>query len=253
MIQAQQLTKVYPGSRRKNRPAEAVVDLSFRCDAGETYALLGPNGAGKTTTLRMLATTLRPTRGTATVCGHDLVENPQEVRRSIGFLTGNTSLYGRLKAREVLLYFGRLYGLEESALAGRIEYLASVFSMDTFLGERCDKLSQGMKQKVNLARSVIHDPPVMILDEPTSALDVITSQAVVQFIRQCREDGKAVILSTHFMPEANKLADRIGILHDGRLHHEGTESEILVSTGAKDLEEVFLQLAGTLERGQASG
>jgi sodium transport system ATP-binding protein len=243
MIEVSGLTKIYPGKRGQSETV-AVRDVSFHCAAGQIYALLGPNGAGKTTALRMIATTVQPTSGTATVCGHDLRKEPREVRRSLGFLTGNTDLNGRLKAREVLTYFARLYGLEETAIRERIDALSDTFQMAEFLNRRCDKLSQGMKQKVSLARSVIHDPPVMIFDEPTAALDVITSRAVVQFVRECRDQGKAVLLSTHFMPEASKLADRIGILHHGQLYREGTHAELLEATGTEDLEDAFLRVVG---------
>jgi sodium transport system ATP-binding protein len=247
MIEVEHLTKWYREPRRRTAAPtrrEAVQDLSFRVAGGQIYALLGPNGAGKTTTLRMIATTLRPSSGTARVCGHDLRQHPREVRRSIGFLTGNTDLYGRLKVSEVLRYFGALYGIEGPELGRRIEELATTFGMTEFVDKRCDKLSSGMKQKVSIARSVIHDPPVMILDEPTAMLDVITSRAIVTFIQGCRSRGKVVLLSTHDMAEATKLADQIGVLHQGRMLAEGAPRELMARTGTLDLEEAFLSLVG---------
>jgi sodium transport system ATP-binding protein len=243
MIEADRLTKVFPATRRQ--PAkEAVCDVSFRCVPGQVYALLGPNGAGKTSTLRMIATTLEPTSGTVRVEGHDVRTEPRAVCASIGFLTGNTAPYGRLTAREVVTYFGRLYGLADAAIVARIGALAPALQMADFLDRRCDKLSMGQKQKVSIARTIVHDPPVLILDEPTAGLDVLAARAIMDLIRDCRARGKTVLFSTHVMTEAEKLADRVGILFDGRLVREGTSAELREATGSVDLEEAFLKCVG---------
>jgi sodium transport system ATP-binding protein len=243
MIDADRLTKVFPATRRQ--PAkEAVRDVSFRCVPGEVYALLGPNGAGKTSTLRMIATTLEPTSGTVRVQGHDVRSEPREVCRSIGFLTGNTAPYGRLTAREVVTYFGRLYGLADGAIRERIDAMAPALQMADFLDRRCDKLSMGQKQKVSIARTIVHDPPVLILDEPTAGLDVLAARAIMDLIRECRARSKTVLFSTHVMTEAEKLSDRVGILFEGRLVREGTAAELREATGTADLEGAFLKCVG---------
>ena len=240
MIEVDRLSKVFPASRRQ--PAKhAVSDVSFRCLPGEVYALLGPNGAGKTSTLRMIATTLTPTSGTLRVAGHDR-SAAASIRASIGFLTGNTAPYGRLTAREVVTYFGRLFGLPDERIAARVAALATTLRMEEFLDRRCDKLSQGQKQKVSIARTIVHDPPVLILDEPTAGLDVLAARAIIDLVKGCRTAGKTVLFSTHVMREAEKLADRVGVLFEGRLVREGTPAELVAATGAIDLEEAFLAI-----------
>ena len=237
MIEARDLGKTY-GS------VTALAGVTFSCKAGEVYGLLGPNGAGKTTTLRILSTAIRPTSGVATVDGVDVVANPDEVRRRIGFLSGTTGLYGRLTAREMIRYFGRLYGMSDDAIDRRCEQLFETLGMREFADRRCDKLSTGMKQKVGIARTIVHDPRVAIFDEPTAGLDVVTSRSIVDLIARCRTEGKCVILSTHNMAEARKLCDRIGIIHQGRLHAEGTAEELLRQAGTDDLEDAFLKITG---------
>jgi len=245
VIDVERLTKVFPATR-KTPPKAAVRDVSFRCRPGQVYALLGPNGAGKTSTLRMIATTLTPTSGGIKVAGHDLSE-PHRIRASIGFLTGNTAPYGRLTAREVIAYFARLYGVDDATIPARVEALARPLRMAEFLDRRCDKLSMGQKQKVSIARTIVHDPPVLILDEPTAGLDVLAARAIIELIHNCRAAGKTVLFSTHVMSEAAKLADRVGILFDGSLVCEGTASELVASTNASDLEEAFLKIVAQTE------
>ena len=239
MVEARGLAKVYKGSRGKR--TEAVRDLSLTAYAGQVYGLLGPNGAGKTTTLRMLSTVLAPTRGTAVLDGKDVVADPHGVRSAIGFLSGNTGLYPRLSPREVLTYFGRLYRLDEAALRQRVDELAETFGMVDFLDKRCDSLSSGMKQKVNVARTVLHDPDVLILDEPTVGLDVLASRTIVEFVRRYREAGKCVIFSTHIMGEVSRLCDRLAIIHKGRVQFEGSLDD-LRSRAGDDLEEAFVTI-----------
>jgi len=216
--------------------------LSFRCEPGQIYGLLGANGAGKTTTLRMLATILAPTAGTAQVGGYDVVREPDQVRAHVGFLSTATALYGRLTAQEMVEYFGRLYGMENGTLKKRIGEIFERLGMNEFRDRRCDKLSTGMKQKVSIARTLVHNPPVMIFDEPTLGLDVMTARTIVGFIRECRKQSKTVIFSTHVMSEAEKLCDTIGIIHNGKLLAEGTLEELRQRYQRPDLEEVFVHI-----------
>ncbi len=242
MIQAENLSKTFKDKKRGT--VKAVDGISFECKAGEIFGLLGPNGAGKTTTLRMLSTSLKPTSGTAMINGVDVADEPEKVRGQIGFLSGNTGLYGRLTAREMVTYFGKLYGMSASDIKLRIDKLFSMLDMQEFADGRNEKLSSGMKQKVSIARSVIHDPPIMVFDEPTTGLDVMSSRTIVQFIRKCRDDGKCVIFSTHIMSEATRLCDRIAIIHKGRIFADGTVDEILSRTGVDNLEDAFIRIVG---------
>jgi sodium transport system ATP-binding protein len=248
MIEARQLTKTFRDKKRGE--IRAVDGVSFVCRPGHIYGLLGANGAGKTTTLRMLATLLVPTAGTALVAGHDVVREPQQARASLGFLSTATALYGRLSALEMVQYFGRLYGLSEETLRQRIDQIFTRLEMNEFRDRRCDKLSTGMKQKTSIARTLVHDPPVMIFDEPTSGLDVMTARTIVAFIRECRERGKTVIFSTHVMSEAEKLCDTIGIIHDGRLLAEGTLADLRARHGPGDLEDIFVRIVEGPDEGQ---
>jgi len=241
MIEASLLTKVFHDKKRGE--IRGVDGVSFRVEAGRIYGLLGANGAGKTTTLRMLATLLKPTSGTASVAGYDVVREPDKVRANVGFLAASTALYGRLTARETISYFGRLNGLDEASLRARLRLLAENLDMNDFLDRRCEKLSTGMKQKTSIARTLVHDPQVMIFDEPTVGLDVMTARSIVRFVRECRARGKTVIYSTHVMSEAEKLCDVVGIIHEGALRAEGTIEELKARTGETDLEECFVKIA----------
>jgi sodium transport system ATP-binding protein len=240
MIEARQLTKIFRDKKRGE--IHAVDGVSFVCRPGQIYGLLGANGAGKTTTLRLLATLIAPTAGSALVAGLDVVRQPEQARASLGFLSTATALYGRLSALEMVQYFGRLHGLSEETLRQRIDEIFARLEMNEFRDRRCDKLSTGMKQKTSIARTLVHDPPVMIFDEPTSGLDVMTARTIVAFIRECRERGKTVIFSTHVMSEAEKLCDTIGIIHDGRLLTEGTIADLRARHGPGDLEDIFVRI-----------
>jgi sodium transport system ATP-binding protein len=242
MIEAIELTKVFP-DRRKGE-IRAVDGVSFESRPGEVFGLLGANGAGKTTTLRMLATILAPTSGTARVAGYDVRTEPNKVRESIGFLSSSTALYGRLTAREMIEYFGRLYGLTEERLAARIRFILEELEMEDFAGRRCDRLSTGQKQRVSIGRSIVHEPGVMIFDEPTTGLDVMTARTITRFIRRCRSEGKTVIFSTHIMSEVEALCDRIAVVHAGKIAATGTVAELRARTGQTALESVFLSLVG---------
>jgi len=242
MIEAHQLTKIFRDKKRGE--IRAVDGVSFRAEPGRIYGLLGANGAGKTTTLRLLATLLQPTSGAATVAGCDVTREPERVRARVGFLAASTALYGRLTAREMIAYFGRLNGMSDAALNARIQRLADDLDMHEFLDRRCEKFSTGMKQKTSIARTLVHDPDVMIFDEPTLGLDVMTSRSIVRFVRDCRDRGKTVIYSTHIMSEVEKLCDRVGIIHGGRLLAEGTVADLRARHGEEDLEEVFVKVVG---------
>jgi len=237
LVEAEGLAKYFPDPH--GGEVRAVDDLSFRARAGQVFGLLGLNGAGKTTTLRMLSTVLTPTAGTARLAGFDIHRDPERVRESIGFLSGTTGLYHRLTPRETLRFFGQFHGLSGSALEARVESVLQLFGIEGFADQRCEKLSTGMKQKTNIGRTVVHDPPILILDEPTSGLDVLAAQATLEFVEQCREDGKCVVFSTHIMSEAERLCDRIAIIHEGTIRAEGTLEELRAQTGKHYLEDVF--------------
>jgi sodium transport system ATP-binding protein len=244
MIEVRNLSKYFRDKKRGE--IRAVDGVSFRCLPGQIYGLLGANGAGKTTTLRMLATILEPTDGTAVVCGHDVVDDPQKVRTNVGFLSAATALYPRLTAQEMVEYFGRLNGLDDSTLKKRVDDIFRRLDMDSFRDRRCDKLSTGMKQKTSIARTLIHDPQVMIFDEPTIGLDIMTARTIIGFIRECRGRGKTVIFSTHVMSEVEKLCDTIGIIQSGKLLAEGSLEELRARHNEADLEEIFVKIVAPL-------
>jgi sodium transport system ATP-binding protein len=240
MIEARSLSKRFQDKKRGE--IRAVDNVSFTCQPGKIYGLLGANGAGKTTTLRMLATILEPSDGTAVICGYDVVENPEKVRASVGFLSTATALYPRLTSQEMVEYFGRLNGLDEATLKKRIDEIFKRLDMNEFRDRRCDKLSTGQKQKTSIARTLVHDPPVMIFDEPTNGLDIMTARTITEFIRECRDRNKTVIFSTHIMSEVEKLCDTIGIIQSGKLLAEGTLAELRDKYAEQNLEEIFVKI-----------
>jgi len=242
MIDTRGLVKVFQDKKRG--PIRAVDNVTFTCKAGQIYGLLGANGAGKTTTLRMLATILEPTDGTALICGHDIIDEPELVRRNVGFLSTATALYPRLTSQEMVEYFGRLNGLDETTLQKRRDDIFNRLGMNSFRDRRCDKLSTGMKQKTSIARTLIHDPQVMIFDEPTLGLDIMTARTIIDFIRECRQRGKTVIFSTHVMSEVEKLCDVVGIIESGKLLAEGSLGELRDHYSQHDLEEIFVRVVG---------
>ena len=235
MIEFERLSKHY-GSLR------AVDGLSFRVEPGEVYALLGPNGAGKTSALRCLATLVRPTAGTARVDGADVIRSPLQVRRRIGFLAASMGLYERLTARELVGYFADLQGVGNGGRDDRVEEMIRTFGLEDFADRYCGRLSTGQRQRVSIARAMVHDPPALILDEPTLGLDVVSGQAIRDFIQRERARGKAILFSTHQMAEVELLADRIGVLAQGRILIEGTLQELLAHTGTDNLPRAFLAL-----------
>ena len=242
MIEVVGLSKHFVEPKRERKVA--VDNISFQVHPGEILGLLGPNGAGKTTTLRMLATIPTPTSGTATIAGYDIRADSLDVRRRLGFLSGDMGLYHRLTPIETLRFFGELNGCDGARLPARMEQLLALFGIESYARTRIDKLSTGTRQKVAIARAVIHDPPVLILDEPTSGLDVPAAHTVERFILEARAQGKCVLLSTHIMEEAEYLCDRIAVIHEGRIHAMGTMSELRERTGKHRLREVFLELLG---------
>ena len=244
MIETRGLVKTFKDKKRGE--IRAVDNVSFVCKPGEIYGLLGANGAGKTTTLRMLATILEPTDGTAIVCGYDVIETPEKVRANVGFLSTATALYPRLTSQEMVEYFGRLNGLDEATLKRRVDEIFTRLDMNSFRDRRCDKLSTGMKQKTSIARTLIHDPQVMIFDEPTLGLDIMTARTIIEFIRECRQRGKTVIFSTHVMSEVDKLCDIIGIIQSGKLLAEGSLAQLRERYKEDDLEEIFVKIVAPL-------
>lgn len=256
MIQVDHLTKVFPLPRGEE--LVAVDRVSFAVHAGEVYGLLGPNGAGKTTTLRMILGLLPATSGEAKIGGYSSSRYPNEVKRRVGLVAANAGVYQWLSVREMLLCFADLYGLAPDVAVAELQRLANVLGFTELLDRRCGALSTGQRQRVQLARALIHQPPVMLLDEPTLGLDVIASQVVTEYIGYLREQGKAVIISTHYLDEAQRLCDRFGLLHRGRIVMEGTLEELRERTGVLSLVEMFLQLAGNdvelhLRSGQERG
>jgi sodium transport system ATP-binding protein len=240
VIETERLTKRYGA-------LTAAAEVTFRVAAGEVVGLLGPNGAGKTTVLRMLAGILTPSSGHARIGGIDAARDAFEVKRRLGFLSGDTALYQRLTPREVLRYFGRLHGLAEAAIAARVEQLVDELRMGDFADRRCATLSAGQKQKTNIARAFLHDPPALILDEPTAALDLVTGRFLLEAIERARAAGKAVLFSTHVMGEAEYLCNRVLLLHKGRLVDEGTVEEVCARTGQRSLAEAFLKRIDQME------
>jgi sodium transport system ATP-binding protein len=226
---------------KRFRDTLAVDGVSLEVRAGEIYGLIGPNGAGKSTTLRILSGLLKPTAGEAHVAGHDVATAPLAARARLGFVTGTAGLYGRLTPRELLAFFGRLHGLKEDRIRDRTRVLAAEFDLDEFLDRRCEKLSTGQKQRVSIARALVHEPPALILDEPTAGLDVLASDSLRRHVLAQRAAGAAILYTTHYLAEAELLCDRIGFIHRGKLLREGTPREL---AGAESLERAFLHLVG---------
>ncbi len=240
MIHVRELTKDYTDLERGK--FVALDRISFYALPGQIFGLLGPNGAGKTTALRVLSTMLRPTSGTVSVNGYDVVTQAAEVRHQIGFLSSNTGIYDRMTAWEMVAYFGRLYGLAEDKLEARMDAIFNRLKMNDFRGVLGAKLSTGMRQKVSIARAIVHDPPVLIFDEPTTGLDVLVSRSLLRTVAELREHGKCIVFSTHIMREAEKLCDRVAIVHRGRIRVCGTLPELRDQHEQHDLEELFYQL-----------
>lgn len=241
MIDVQELTKEFPTT---SGPFRAVDGISFRVQPGEVYGLLGPNGAGKTTTLRMILGLLPPSSGDAVVGEHHVSRDPDGVKRQIGLVSASSGHYQWLSPRETLSYFADLYELTPALARSQTELLVDLLDLSGFLDRRCSTLSTGQKQRVTLARALMHDPPVMLLDEPTRGLDIVGTHVIFEYVSKLKELGKAIVVCTHRLDEATQVCDRIGLLHAGRLRHEGTFAELQSQTGHADLYGMFLQLLG---------
>jgi sodium transport system ATP-binding protein len=246
MIHVRNLTKDYADLRRGK--FSALAGITFDAFPGEIYGLLGPNGAGKTTALRIISTVLRPTHGSVSVNGFDVLTQPSLVRKQIGFISANTGAYDRMTAWEMVEFFGRLHGLSDDVLRSRMEELFSRLNMNEIRDQLVAKMSTGMKQKVSIARALVHDPPVLIFDEATSGLDVLVARALLNTVSELREQGKCIVFSTHIMREAEKLCNRISIMYRGHILAEGTLAELQNRHHEHDLEELFFRLISEHER-----
>ena len=249
MIEVENLTKQFHDSKRGT--VTALGGVSFEVRPGEVFGLLGPNGAGKTTCLRILSTVLRPTAGRAILAGYDVVTHAQEVRSMIGFMSNNTGIYDRMSAWEMVEYFGRLYGLDGEQLDERMEEVFTTLRMHDFREMLGSKMSTGMKQKVSIARTIIHDPPVLIFDEPTSGLDVLVARNVLDAVADLRDAGKSIIFSTHIMSEVERLCDRVAVIYRGEILDIGGQEELCERHGQDSIEELFFALIDQREQ-QAS-
>lgn len=238
MIEIKNVSKVFHD--KKQGDVFAVKNVSFRVEKGEIFGLLGPNGAGKTTLLRMMSTIMAPTEGQSIINGYDAQIDPEGVKKSIGFLSGNTKLYKKLTPVETMKFFGSFYGIEKKELNRRIEIILNDLDMVSFKDRVIEKLSTGQVQKTSIARCMIHDPDIYILDEPTLGLDILTSRSIIDFILREKQKGKTIIFSTHYMEEADALCDRIGLIHKGSIIQTGTLDELKVRTGQSNIREIFL-------------
>lgn len=251
MIRVENLSKQFKVSGKQKKilrekgtggKIDAVSGVSFECKPGRVFSLLGANGAGKTTTLRLIATMLKPTSGTITVNGYDVREKPQKVRRSIGYMTGTTRLYNRLTTTEMVKYYADLHGMDLVTYEKRRDQIFTLLRMHDFAKERIAKLSSGMRQKVSIARTIIHDPPVVVFDEPTAGLDVVTARNIIQLIRDFRDQGKTVIFSTHIMGEVSLLSDDLAIIHEGKLLYKGAYLDFVAQMQTKSIEDEFIRI-----------
>ncbi len=242
MVRTENLRKVFVDGKRGE--IVAVSHATFEAKEGQILGLLGKNGAGKSTLLRMLSTVLTPTSGRAWVNGIDTQTDSGKVRQNLGFMSASTALYGRMSPREILRYFGELYGLKGPLLTNRMNELIEKLEIGPYADGLCDKLSTGQKQRVNIARTLLHDPQVLFFDEPTSGLDVVMSQDVMSFVEDERARGKTIIYCTHIMSEIDRLCDRVICIHDGEMMGQGTVEELKSQTGKETLEQAFLTIVG---------
>ena len=251
MIQVEGISKIFKKSDSKKQKIyrtapkttiHAVDRVSFTCQPGRVYTLLGPNGAGKTTALRIIASMLKPSEGTVMVAGIDITKDPRKARSKLGFLTGSTGLYDRLTPRETLKYFGELHQVESSTIRSRMDELIERLNIGEFADRRVGKLSMGQKQRVSIARTLMHDPEVIIFDEPTNGLDVLTSRTIIEWIRECRTVGKTVIFSTHIMGEVSLLSDDLGVIHNGKLCYNDSFENFKSQYGQHSLEDAFISI-----------
>jgi sodium transport system ATP-binding protein len=228
---------------RKKKCIEAVNGISLEVQPGEIYGLLGPNGAGKSTTLRMIAGLMKPDHGSIQICGINALEDPEDSRSKVGYLSSDLNVYGRFTPRELLRLFGEFQGVSAETAERRGVHLLRSLALEDFADVKMEGFSSGQKQKVSIARALLHDPKVVIFDEPTTGLDVLTAKTVLDMLRLLRSEGHTVIVSTHVMPMVEEICDRIGIIFDGVLHGDAPPREILSHWKVRTLDEVFFQLA----------
>lgn len=232
---------VKKGRRHVKEDFNAVDNISFQVEKGQVFGILGPNGAGKTTLLRMLGGILTPTSGRIELEGRCYSQNKNEVKSHIGYLSGNTKLYGRITPRELLSIFGSLYEMSDEAIKERTEMIFDTLDMHSFSDNRIELLSTGQTQRISIARCLIHSPKLYIFDEPTLGLDVLSSRAIIDFMLEEKKAGKTVLYSTHYMEEAETLCDHIAMMHEGKMMIEGTKEEVKRATGTDNLREAFLK------------
>lgn len=251
MIKVSSLKKTYKLSKQQKKEMgkdfdkdtiEALKGISFQCRPGRVFTLLGPNGAGKTTALRIIAGILKPSEGSIEIGGYNIEEHPLEVKRKMGFLTGSTGLYDRLTPSEIVDYYGSLYDMDKNRLKERKEYLFDLLDINSFADRRIGRLSTGMKQKVSIARTIIHDPEIVVFDEPTSGLDVITARNIIKLIRDCKEEGKTVIFSTHILAEVHLLCDDLAVIHKGEIIKSDNFSNFKSEMKEETLEDEFIRI-----------
>ncbi len=245
MIIAENLVKTFTKTEKKNRKTEinAVDGISLQVQDGEIVGILGQNGAGKTTLLRMLSNLMKPTDGTVTISlDGRVITDTVEMKRHIGYLSNNTKLYGRLSVRELLRMLGTLYGIPDGQIRARVDEISEVLSMGQFLDNRIEKLSTGQTQRASIARCLIHDPQIYIFDEPTLGLDIISSAAIIEFMKRERTRGKTILYSTHYMEEAEYLCDRLIMINGGRVIKEGSPHALKEESGKENLRGVFMDL-----------
>lgn len=250
MIQLHEVHKSFTVKDRKTRVSkriDAVRGISLEVRPGEIYGLLGPNGAGKSTTLRMIAGLMDPDAGSIQVCGHETRRSPEAVRGCLGYLSTDMGVYARFTPRELLRIFGEFQDVDPRIAEGRGMHLLEKLQLADFADVKMEGFSSGQKQKVSIARALLHDPKVVIFDEPTTGLDVLTAKTVLDLLGIMREEGRTVIVSTHVMPMVEDICDRVGIIFDGKLHGDAPPRDLLLSRRAKTLDEVFFQLAAESE------
>ncbi len=250
ILVANNLVKTFEKHEKKQKKVSfnAVDDISFSVGRGEIVGVLGPNGAGKTTLLRMLGMLMKPTSGnvTMTIDGQ-LQEDVTKLKANIGYLSGNTKLYDRLSTRELLEILGNIYGLEKGEINSRIDKISKILNLGEFIDNRIEKLSTGQTQRASISRCLIHNPMLYIFDEPTLGLDIISSNSIIEFMKQERQNGKTVLYSTHYMEEAEYLCDRIILLDKGKIIAQGTLEELKTETGKEKLRDIFNSLIKEVE------
>lgn len=253
MLSVQEVSKkfirtVKTGRKSRREEFYAVNSISFQVEPGDIFGILGPNGAGKTTLLRMLGGIMTPTSGSISLLGQGVQDDPNRYKKAIGYLSGNTKLYGRMTPRELLLIFSELYDLPKQLVENRIEEIIQVLKLDEFIDNRIERLSTGQTQRVSIARCLIHSPSLYIFDEPTLGLDVLSSHSIIQFMHAESERGKGVVYSTHYMEEAETICNKILLIHNGLAIAEGSPDYLKQQTGTHNIRDAFISLIK--ERGE---